>query len=61
MTPLCGLSFRELETITIILAEVYVAMQKDEITNTYTEGGRITLSLTGEQMFDLYEAIRKLL
>ena len=50
----------ELETIAMILSKVYDAMEYDEITGTYTDGGRITLSLTGEQMFDLFEAKRKL-
>ena len=50
----------ELETITMILSKVYDAMEEDEITKTYTDGGRITLSLTSEQMFDLFEAKRKL-
>ena len=49
----------ELETISMILSKVYDAMQEDEITGTYTDGGRITLSLNGEQMFDLFEAKRK--
>ena len=50
----------ELETVAMILSKVYDAMEKDEITKTHTDGGRITLSLTGEQMFDLFEAKRKL-
>ena len=50
----------ELETIAMILSKVYDAMEEDEITGTHTDGGRITLSLTGEQMFDLFEAKRKL-
>ncbi len=50
----------ELETIAMIISNVYDAMEKDEITSTWTDGGRITLSLTGEQMFDLFEAKRKL-
>jgi len=40
--------------------ESIVAMEEDQITGTYTDGGRITLSLTGEQMYDLFEAKRKL-
>ena len=51
----------EIETISMILSKVYDAMQEDEITGTHTDGGRITLSLTGEQMFDLFEAKRKLI
>jgi len=54
------LTFDELETVSMILAKVYDAMEEDEITGTHTDGGRITLSLTGEQMFDLFEAKRKL-
>ena len=50
----------EIETIGMILSKVYDAMEDDEITGTHTDGGRITLSLTGEQMFDLFEAKRKL-
>jgi hypothetical protein len=50
----------ELETISMILSVVYDAMEEDDITGTHTDGGRITLSLTGEQMFDLFEAKRKL-
>jgi hypothetical protein len=50
----------ELETIAMILSKVYDAMEEDEITGTHTDGGRITLSLSGEQMFDLFEAKRKL-
>jgi len=50
----------EIETIATILSKVYLAMEEDEITGTYTDGGRITLSLTGEQMFDLFEAKRKI-
>lgn len=50
----------EIETIATILSKVYDAMEEDEITSTYTDGGRITLSLNGEQMFDLFEAKRKL-
>lgn len=53
------LSSYELETISMILEKVYDAMEYDDITGTYTDGGRITLSLTGEQMFDLFEAKRK--
>ena len=54
------LTSNELETIAMILSKVYDAMQEDEVTGTHTDGGRITLSLTGEQMFDLFEAKRKL-
>jgi hypothetical protein len=50
----------ELETILIVITEVYNAMEEDEITGTYTDGGRITLSLTAERMFDLFETKRKL-
>jgi hypothetical protein len=50
----------EIETISMILSKVYDAMEEDEITGTHTDGGRITLSLTGEQMYDLFEAKRKL-
>jgi hypothetical protein len=50
----------ELETIAAILTAVYHAMEQDDVTQTYTDGGRITLSLTGEQMYDLFEARRKI-
>jgi hypothetical protein len=50
----------EIEIIGMIISKVYDAMEEDEITGTHTDGGRITLSLTGEQMFDLFEAKRKL-
>lgn len=54
------LNFDQLQIISSIISKVYDAMEKDEITSTWTDGGRITLSLTGEQMFDLFEAKRKL-
>jgi len=54
------LKFDEIQTIAMILSKVYDAMEADEVTGTHTDGGRITLSLTGEQMFDLFEAKRKL-
>jgi hypothetical protein len=44
----------------MILSKVYDAMEEDDVTGTHTDGGRITLSLTGEQMFDLFEAKRKI-
>lgn len=50
----------ELQTVSMILEIVYDAMQEDDVTGTHTDGGRITLSLTGEQMFDLFEAKRKM-
>ena len=50
----------ELEVVSLILENVYSAMDEDEITGTHTDGGRITVSLTGEQMFDLFEAKRKI-
>lgn len=50
----------EWAVIRLITEKVYDAMEEDEITGTHTDGGRITLSLTGEQMFDLFEAKRKL-
>ena len=50
----------EWAVIRLITEKVYDAMEEDEITGTHTDGGRITLSLTGQQMFDLFEAKRKL-
>ena len=54
------LNLDEYSVLRLILEKVYDAMEEDEITGTHTDGGRITLSLTGEQMFDLFEAKRKL-
>ena len=54
------LNLDEYSVVRLILEKVYDAMEEDEITETHTDGGRITLSLTGEQMFDLFEAKRKL-
>jgi hypothetical protein len=54
------LNIDENNVLRLILEKVYDAMQEDQITATYTDGGRITLSLTGEQMYDLFEAKRKL-
>jgi hypothetical protein len=54
------LNIDEYSVLRLILEKVYDAMEEDEITGTHTDGGRITLSLTGEQMFDLFEAKRKL-
>jgi hypothetical protein len=50
----------EIETMFVILTAVYSAMEEDETTQSYIDGGRITLSLTGEQMYDLFESTRKL-
>jgi hypothetical protein len=54
------LTANEIETVKMILGKVYDAMQEDEVTGTHTDGGRITISLTGEQMYDLFEAKRKM-
>jgi hypothetical protein len=54
------LSADEIDTIAMILSKVYDAMEEDDVTGTHTDGGRITLSLTGEQMFDLFQAKWKL-
>lgn len=54
------LTISEIETIAMILEKVYDSMEEDEITGTWTDGGRIVLSLCGEQMYDLFEAKRKL-
>jgi hypothetical protein len=54
------LNIDEYSVLRLILEKVYDAMEEDEITGTHTDGGRITLSLTGEQMFDLFEAKRKM-
>jgi isopenicillin N synthase-like dioxygenase len=51
------LNIDEYSVLRLILEKVYDAMEEDEITGTHTDGGRITLSLTGEQMFDLFEVI----
>ena len=50
----------ELAVIELILQNVYDAMEQDEILGTFIDGGRVVLSLTGEQMFDLFEAKRKI-
>lgn len=50
----------EVAVVQIILNKVYEAMEQDNVTGTFTDGGRITISLTGEQMYDLFEAKRKL-
>jgi hypothetical protein len=56
------LTANEIETIYKVISNVYDAMKLDDIVGDaiFTDGGRITLSLTGEQMFDLFEAKRKL-
>lgn len=54
------LTAEEMEIIFYIANKVYNAMELDEVTNTFIDEGRIVLSLTGEQMFDLFEANRKL-
>ena len=54
------LTLDEWAIIRLITERVYDALEEDDITGTYTDGARITLSLTGEQMFDLFEAKRKL-
>lgn len=54
------LTINEYSVLNFILEKVYNAMGEDEVTGTHTDGGRIVLSLTGEQMFDLFEAKRKL-
>jgi hypothetical protein len=54
------LTFDEFSILQHIAASVYDAMEADEVTGTFTDGGRITIGLTGEQMFDLFEAKRKL-
>jgi hypothetical protein len=54
------LNIDEYSIVRIILEKVYDAMEEDNIMETYTDGGRVLLSLTGEQMYDLFEAKRKL-
>jgi hypothetical protein len=54
------LNIDEYSLLRLILEKVYDAMEEDESTGTYTNGGRFLLSLTGEQMFDLFELQRKL-
>ena len=53
------LTHNELQTIQMILSKVYDAMEEDE-TFGYVDNGKIVLALTGEEMFDLFEAKRKL-
>ena len=53
------LKLDEYSVVRLILEKVYDAMEYDETTSTYTDGGRITLSLTCDQVYDLFEAKRK--
>ena len=50
----------EWEVLLKIATTVYDAMAEDEVTGTYTDGGRIVLSLCGIEMYDLFEAKRKI-
>lgn len=50
----------EVEIIIHLLDSVYDSMEPDEITGGFTDGGRFIASLSGEQMYDLFEARRKL-
>lgn len=54
------LTLEEWAVIDLILGKVYDAMEEDELLGRYVDGGRFVLSLTGEQMYDLFEAKRKL-
>jgi hypothetical protein len=54
------LNLDEYSVLRLIIEKVYNAMEENEITGTYTDGSRLTLSLTGEQMFDFFEIKRKL-
>lgn len=54
------LTQNEMDTVAIVISRVYDAMEQDEVTGAFTDGGRIVISLTGEQMFDLFEAKRKI-
>jgi hypothetical protein len=54
------LTLEEWAIILYIADKVYDAMESDEITGRYVDEGRIVLSLSGEQMYDLFEAKRKL-
>jgi len=50
----------EIEVVKLILNCVYDSMEKDESLGMFIDGGRITIGLTGEQMYDLFEAKRKI-
>ena len=54
------LTINELETVSMILEKVYEAMEFDESIGKHIDGGRIVISLSGEEMFDLFEAKRKI-
>lgn len=54
------LNSAEIEVVKLILNRVYDAMDKDESLGVFVDGGRITIGLSGEQMYDLFEAKRKL-
>lgn len=54
------LTVYEWAIVTQILDRVYECMESDESTGTFTDGGRFMASLSGEQMYDLFEARRKL-
>lgn len=54
------LTINEYIIVNKILSKVYDCMSEDEILQKFTDGGNFVLALTGEQMFDLFEAKRKL-
>jgi len=55
------LTSSEAQIVDIILERVYESMKKAELSeDLWYDEGNFVLSLTGEQMYDLFEARRKL-
>lgn len=54
------LNFEEHLVLSKILTKVIEVIELDETTQTYTDGGRFTLSLTNEEMNSLNNACFKL-
>lgn len=54
------LTIDEYSVVDLILSKVYDCMTEDEILQKFVDGGNFVLALSGEQMYDLFEAKRKL-
>jgi len=50
----------EKHSMFIVLVEVLSSLQKDENTETYVDGGRITLSLVDHRVHDIRIVVNKL-
>lgn len=50
----------EIRILYDVIQKVYNVMEKDEDLNMFVDGGRFTLSLGGEQMYDLFQTKWKL-